>query len=212
MPGVVSAEQCAHAMHLPYSTSPLNSMRCSSIPAAWCVFFTAIYPIVPHLACAMGLRVRCYGLLGLPHSPIKYPAHPVTLPAHTLMHFLPPSPQLRPDVYFNRRNTIILTARLCMAFGNTLAAVLSPSACLAATTAPYYVPPLVHRAGEAAAALAHVAAGDIKLLLNTGLLYVALKAAVWGRVGATRFPCACAGQAGPRGSLRSGQWGPLGGG
>ncbi len=126
-------------------------------------------------------------------------------------------------MYFHRRNTIILTARLCMAFGNTLAAVLSPSSCLAATTAPYYVPPLVHRAGKAAAAaVAHVASGGAgpvcpaaagaavaegglgqvvpgaRLLLNKGLLYVALKAAVWGRVSATQFACAGGRQPGPR--------------
>ncbi|KAG2496611.1 hypothetical protein HYH03_005432 [Edaphochlamys debaryana] len=65
------------------------------------------------------------------------------------------------------RQGLVLAVRLAMMVGNLTAALASPPACLAATTALYYLPSFAAAAGSA---------------VNTGMLFMALKGVTWGRV------------------------------
>ncbi|KXZ55402.1 hypothetical protein GPECTOR_3g54 [Gonium pectorale] len=96
---------------------------------------------------------------------------------------------VRPDVYLRHRHALVLLVRLSMAVGNTFAASLAPTACLAGTTAPYYIPQYATEAAlsrhEPYGSSGGGRGGGLPALLmlkNTGLLYVALKAVIWGRV------------------------------
>ncbi|GLC64698.1 hypothetical protein PLESTF_000193600 [Pleodorina starrii] len=104
-----------------------------------------------------------------------------------------------PAIYLRHRHSFVLAIRLAMAFGNTAAAAVASDACLAATTAPYYVAPHVAAMASAVAAEAadrgttlglggggssfvDVGLTAARMAVNRGLFYVALKAVVWGRV------------------------------
>ncbi|EFJ50332.1 hypothetical protein VOLCADRAFT_88833 [Volvox carteri f. nagariensis] len=134
---------------------------------------------------------------------------------------------MSPRTYLRNRNSFILSIRLAMALGNTLAAGIAPYNCLMGTTAPYYIPRHVTTlagdkvgfGGISAAAppplgggyddVPYCRSGDdgdggcarlggggggglwmsaagmsltaVRMMVNTGLLYVALKAVIWGR-------------------------------